>query len=220
MPGFLMLGGGEFQKSHEQADQFALQQAGGASARVLIIASGPGSPQAVNWFRSLGAPNPAVFSLAAPPASGQPDLLAHLAGANLIYLTGENPGSLLAGLQNSNAGAALKAALARGAVVGGVAGGAQVLMEYIYEPVEGQIRPGLGLVPNAVFVPHFNGAGRKWVPAIRAALPQALLIGVDEKVAVIGQGNDWQVHGRGWITVYRQGKPFKYQGGQPFKLIS
>jgi cyanophycinase-like exopeptidase len=218
MPGFILLGGGgEFQKGQEPSDQFALQQAGGAAARVLIITSGPDSPQGVNWFRSLGASNPAAFSLA---ASGQPDLLAHLAGANLIYLTGENPGSLLAGLQNSNAGAALKAALARGAVVGGVAGGAQVLMEYIYEPVEGQIRPGLGLVPNAVFVPHFNGAGRKWVPAIRAALPQALLIGVDEKVAVIGQGNDWQVHGRGWITVYRQGKPFKYQGGQPFKLIS
>jgi cyanophycinase-like exopeptidase len=123
------------------------------------------------------------------------------------------------GLQNNNAGAALKAALARGAVVGGVGGGAQVLTEYIYEPVEGQIQPGLALVPNAVFVPHFNGAGRKWVSAIRSALPQALLIGVDEKVAVIGQGNDWLVYGRGWITVYRQGKPFKYQGGQPFKLI-
>ena len=33
-----------------------------------------------------------------------------------------------------------------------------------------------------------------------------------------GRGNDWQVYGRGWITIYRQGKPYKYQGGQPFKM--
>jgi cyanophycinase len=220
-------GGGEFQKGNEQADKYALQQAGGANAAVLIVPTAAGadgdiplvSRNGVNWFHSLGAQKVEALPLANRTEAKQPELAAKLAGANLIYMAGGNPVYLLEALKGSACWTAMREALANGAVIGGASAGAMVLMEHLYDPNSGQVRSGLGLIPNTVFVPHFNSFGRKWVPKIQTAIPQALLIGVDEKVAIIGQGNEWQVFGRGWITVYRQGKPYKYQGGQPFKLV-
>ncbi len=228
MAGLIILGGGgEFQKGNEQADQHALQQAGGANASVLIVPTAGGadggipmaSRNGVNWFRSLGAEKVEALPLANRAEADQPELAARLTGANLIYMAGGNPAYLLEALKGSACWAAMREALANGAVVGGASAGAMVLMEHLYDPEGGQVRPGLGIIPNAIFAPHFNSFGRKWVSKIQTALPQALLIGVDEKVSIIGRGNDWQVYGRGWITIYRQGKPYKYQGGQPFKLV-
>lgn len=228
MGGLIILGGGaEFQKGNEQADQYALQQAGGPASPVVILPTAGGadggipmaSRNGVEWFRSLGARHVEALPLTNRTDATNPELAARLVGAKLIYMAGGNPVHLLEALEGSKCWEAIQAALANGAVVGGASAGAMVLMEYLYDPSSGKVRPGLGLVPGAVFAPHFNSFGKKWVPQLQAALPHSLLIGVDEKVAIIGQDNNWQVYGRGWITIYRQGKPFKYQGGQPFKLV-
>ena len=223
MAGYLMLsGGGEFQKGQEQADLFALQQAGGKEAAIFIIAAGDSGISQVNngikWLRSLGAVDGETLGLKERAEADRAGLAERLTTANLIYLAGDNPAFLLETLQHSQVWAGVRQAFAEGAVLCGANAGAMVLMENFYDPATGTIRPGLGLFQNTIFVPQFNGPGRKWVPQIRKALPQALLIGVDERVAIGGRGNDWQVYGRGWITIYRQGKPYKYQGGQPFKM--
>lgn len=228
MPGLLLLsGGGEFQKGNEQADLFALEKAGGADAKVVIVPTAGGadggipmaSRNGVNWFRSLGARNLEALPLSNRADADRPDLVAALAAADLIYMPGGSPAYLLEALNGSKCWEAMQQAVLDGKVLGGASAGAMVVMEHLYNPGSGAVRPGLGLFPNAVFVPHFNSYGRKWVSKIQAAIPQALLIGVDEKVSIIGWGNDWQVYGRGWVTVYRQGKPYKFQGGQPFKMI-
>lgn len=223
MAGYLMLsGGGEFQKGQEQADLFALEQAGGKEAVIFSVAAGDGGISQANngarWFRSLGATNVEALALKDRTEADRPELAGKLGRANLIYLAGNHPTLWLETLRDSPVWAAIRQAFANGAFLVGSNAGAMVLMEHLYDPASGTIRPGLDLVPNTIFVPQFNGPGRKWVPQIQKALPQALLIGVDERVAIAGRGNDWQVYGRGWITIYRRGKPFKYQGGQPFKM--
>lgn len=227
MSGLILLaGGGEFQKGYEQADRFALEQAGGLDTPVIILPTAGGadggiplaSRNGVNWFRQLGARQVAALPVANHQEANDPALAQKLATARLIYMAGGSPGYLLDALQNSACWTAMRQALENGAVVGGSSAGAMVLMEYLYDPGSGQVRPGLNLVGNAIFIPHFNTFGRKWIERLQAARPEALLLGVDEKVAILGQGNDWQVYGRGWVTIYRQGKPTKYQGGQSFKL--
>jgi cyanophycinase len=223
MAGYLMLnGGGEFGKGQEQADLFALQQAGGKEAAICLLAAGadgdsPASKGA-DWFRALGAVNVAALTLENRAGADRPDFAGKVAGSRLIYLAGDNPAFLLETLQGSLVWEAIRQAFAQGAMLAGANAGGMVLMEHLYDPARGAIRPGLGLFPNTLFMPQFNGEGRKWLPLIQKALPHALLIGVAEKVAIAGRGNDWQVYGRGWITIYRQGKPYKYQGGQPFKM--
>jgi cyanophycinase-like exopeptidase len=223
MAGFLVLsGGGEFQKGLEQADQFALQQAGGKEAKVLIVTAGANGTASANsglsWFRGLGATT--VETLALPDHTGadREAAPAQLAGATLIYLAGADPIPLYETLQDSRAWAAIRQAFAGGATLVGANAGAMVLMEHLYDPGSGKVRAGLGMFPNTIFVPQFNGPGRKWAAQVQKSVPQALLVGIDEKVAIGGRGNDWQVLGRGWVTIYRQGKPYKYQGGQPFKM--
>ena len=223
MAGFLMLnGGGEFHKGLEQADLFALQQAGGKEARALIITVGPEgvglANNGVNWLRSLGAANLEALPLADHAEADREDIAAKLAEGDLIYLAGSDPLALLETLGDSRAWAALRQAFAGGATLVGANAGGMILMEHLYDPASGKVRSGLLMFPNTIFVPQFNGPGRKWVPQIQKVVPQALLVGIDEKVAIGGRGNDWQVYGRGWITIYRQGKPYKYQGGQPFKM--
>lgn len=228
MAGHLLLsGGGEFQKGYEQAGLFALQQAGGNQASVVILTTGPNGPALAeagkNWFRSLGATTVETLFLEDPGETARPESVSRLAGANLVYLADGDPADWLETLQNGPAvnpiWATIRGNFANGKMLAAAGGGGMVLMEHFFDASSNIIRPGLGLFPNTLFVPQFNGPGRKWVPQIQKALPQALLIGIDEKVAIGGKNNDWQVFGRGWVTVYRQGKPYKYQGGQPFKMI-
>ncbi len=228
MAGSILLGGGgEFQKGNEAADRFALEQAGGLDAPVLIIPTAGGadggigmaSRNGVGWFRQLGARQVEALPLTNRQEADDPALADRLTQARLIYMAGGSPTYLLHALQGSACWAAMQKAFEAGAVLGGASAGAMVLMQYLYDPSTGSLVEGLGLVPEAVFAPHFNAFGRRWVDKIRAARPDALLIGVDEKVAIIGQGNEWQVYGRGWVTLYRGSQAAKYQGGQPFKLL-
>ncbi len=227
MSGLILLaGGGEFQKGNETADRFALEQAGGLDAPVMIIPTAGGadggvpmaSRNGVHWFRQLGATQVEALPVSNRQEANDPALAQRLTSARLIYMAGGSPGYLLDALQDSLCWKAMQQALASGAIVGGSSAGAMVLMEHLYDPSSGQVRAGLGLVKGALFIPHYNGFGRKWVERLQAARPDAILIGVDEKVAIIGNADNWQVYGRGWVTIYREGHPVKYQGGQGFRL--
>ncbi len=227
MPGMLLLsGGGEFQKGNEAADRRAIELAGGLDASIIILPTAGGadggvpsaSRNGVNWFTQLGANQVQALPLVTRADADNPAMARTLSEANLIYIAGGSPAYLQTTLEASLCWQAVVTAYHNGAVLAGASAGAMVLMEHLYDPASRQIRPGLGLVPGAIFAPHFNGFGRQWVATLRAALPQALLLGVDEKVSIIGQANSWQVFGRGWITIYRQDGPAKYQGGQVFKL--
>jgi len=169
-------------------------------------------------LRGLGATTVETIPLPDHAGANREDTAALLAGANLIYLAGNNPLILFETLHDSRAWTAIRQAFAGGATLVGANAGGMVLMEHLYDPDNAKIRAGLGMFPDTVFIPQFNGPGRKWAAHVQKLVPKALLVGIDEKVAIGGRGNDWQVLGRGWVTIYRQGKPYKYQGGQPFKM--
>ena len=123
-------------------------------------------------------------------------------------------------LQDSRAWRAIRAALDNGAVVAGSSAGAMVLCEFLYDPAQRLVGKGLGVVAQACVVPHFNNFGRQWIDPLQKQLPQATLIGIDEKTAAINDGPDrsWSVYGPGKITLFSHRRQERYGAGSCFEL--
>ena len=99
-----------------------------------------------------------------------------------------------------------------------------VLCEHLYDPRTQQVVHGLGLIENACVLPHHNNFGQNWAESLRALLPDATLVGIDEQTGAISGQNvfEWTVHGGGNVTLYRPDQPVAepqtYRPGDSFKL--
>ena len=78
-----------------------------------------------------------------------------------------------------------------------------VLCQHYYDPESGQVAEGLGVVPNACVLPHHNTFGKGWAVRLAALLPGSVLLGVDERTAMLddGAGGAWRVYGQGAVTL-------------------
>ncbi len=227
MAGLLVLAGGaEFQKGMDAADKYLIEQAGGPDAPIVILPTAGGADggegmaarRGTEWFRQMGGRKVEAVMVVDRKSANDPALAARIEQAKLIYMAGGSPGFLLDSLRGSAAWQAALKAWEGGAILGGSSAGAMVLTQQMYDPSSGGLVAGLGLVEAAAFMPHHNGFGRRWFDKLNGLLPGATMLGVDEKTAIIGNGNNWRVYGKGWVTVYRAGQPFKFVSGQPLKL--
>ena len=105
-------------------------------------------------FAALGA-EPLPVLIRDRAGADDPAAVAGISNADLVYFSGGKPGYLLSLLRDTAAGAALREAYARGAVIAGCSAGAMVLGGH--QPQfggRGFLRPpfgwqdGLGLVPG------------------------------------------------------------------------
>jgi cyanophycinase len=116
------------------------------------------------------------------------------------------------------------AAYAHGAVIAGSSAGAMVLCQYYYDPGRSQVLEGLWLVPNTCVLPHYNTFGKNWAKQMAANLPNALLLGIDERTGMLDDANGdretaWRVYGQGAVTIYRHGQPTVYKTGESFNIL-
>ena len=215
-----LVGSGEFTPAMDEVDRALLAATSRGRPCVAIVptASWPdGEAVFQRWaaqgeahFAALGAvPVPVLIHDRA--SADDPVAVAGISDADLVYLSGGKPGHLLAMLRDSAAGAALRAAHARGAVIAGCSAGAMVLGGHQLRVGGGRF-PGLpvgwqdalGLVPRLVIVPHYDAIPETLVaPLVLAAPAGALVVGIDEDTALVGRDGVWQVHGRGRVTVWR-----------------
>jgi cyanophycinase len=143
--------------------------------------------------------------------------------SRLIYMLGGFTGYLGETLANSAAWQAMLQAYESGAVIAGSSAGAMVLCQYYYDPAKAQVVQGLGLVPNSCVLPHHNTFGKGWAKLLSTHLPDAVLIGIDERTGMIDDGDgsrkvSWRVYGQGAVTLYRGGQPTEYKTGESFTL--
>ena len=144
-------------------------------------------------------------------SAGDPRWAGALAGADLVYLPGGDPGRIAGVLPGTLAAQALTGARARGATIAGASAGAMALAGWTWSRSGGA--SGLGLVPGLVVVPHaerfpdgdLTGA-RAW---LGADLPAGLgLLALDERTGVLsgsvhGALRTWRVIGTGravWLA--------------------
>ncbi len=217
MPGHLLLeGGAEFGGQMAAPDKRALALAGGAAALVGIIpaAAAPdrndyrAGQNGLRWFRGLGARNVNVLGVVDRASADTEAMATALQHCRLIYMLGGFPRYLAETLAGSRSWEGMRAAFEAGAVVGGSSAGAMVLCAHYFDPETKQVAPGLNLVPGVCLIPHHNTMGRRWITLLREALPQALLLGIDEQTGLLsddGAPGQWKVYGKGQVTLYRPG---------------
>jgi len=228
MPGYVLLeGGAEFGGKMAEPDLRAIELAGGFDApiRVIPTAAAPdhnhvrAGRNAESWFRSLGARQVSVLPLIDRLSANQPEIASALRQAPFIYMLGGFTHYLGQTLLGSASWEAILEAYHAGAVVGGSSAGAMVLCQTYFDPGGGQVAEGLNLVPDACVLPHHNTFGSGWALKLRQLLPDATLIGIDERTGMLddaGQAH-WTVYGQGAVTIYQQ-QTVVYRKGENFSL--
>jgi cyanophycinase-like exopeptidase len=72
----------------------------------------------------------------------------------------------------------------------------------------------LGLVADTAVLPHFETFGHRWVESAQQALPEATLLGIDERSAAVWRDGIWRAMGPGAVTVIKAGKTKRFESGQ------
>ena len=225
-----LVGSGEFTAAMDDVDRGLLAATGSKRPRVAIVpaASWPDSEAVfMRWahmgedhFEALGA-TPVPVLIRERASADDPEAVAEISRADLIYMSGGKPGHLLALLRDSAAGQALREAHARGAVIAGCSAGAMVLGghqirvgggRFLQSPIGWE--DGLGLVPGIVVMPHYDAIPEALIaPLVLAAPDGVLVVGIDENTAVVGRDGAWQVQGRGRVTVWRGRRRERHRAG-------
>ena len=231
MAGYLLLeGGAEFGGQMAEPDLRAMELAGGPGALICIIptAAAPDNNaqragnNGVRWFRSLGAKQVELLPLVDKASANDPHIADRISQSRLIYMLGGFTGYLGETLKGSASWQAMLRAYEAGAVIAGSSAGAMVMCQYYFDPARGQVVEGLELVPNACVLPHHNTFGKGWAPRLSRLLPDAVLLGIDERTGMLDDGDEgrkvgWRVYGQGTLTLYRRGQPKMYGAGESFR---
>jgi cyanophycinase-like exopeptidase len=234
MSAWSLLGSGEFEPWSEVADRWLLERASG-DGRVVIVptaSSKEGDEVFDGWgrrglehFRRLGVPAD-VLPVRTRADADRTDLAARLADASVVYVSGGNPSHLCEVLRDTAVCEALMTGLGRGMGYAGCSAGVAWLTETTYdsdaEDIEAIFRPGLGLVREALFGPHWDVIDT-WVPGASAFIVGSVadghvFVGLDERTAMLGDGVRWEVRGRGGVHVRRGGAFASYVEGDRFEL--
>jgi cyanophycinase len=210
--GYLLLeGGAEFGGRMSEPDLRAIELAGGFEKAICIIptAAAPDNNHkragnnGVRWFKSLGAKNVFTADVIDSASANDSTLAESIRTASLIYLLGGFPRFLGETLKGSSCWQAALEAYENGAVIAGSSAGAMVMCEHYYDPYEKKLLRGLNLIPNACVLPHYNNFGKGWVNQLKAMLPNATLLGIDEQTGMVNDSAEgWRVYGAGGVTVH------------------
>lgn len=235
MPGpVALIGAGEFLPIMAEFDTGLLSAIGRLRPRVAILPTASWADGEVAFQRTaamgvahFGALGAEVEPVLVRTRSDADDAAAAqaLEEADLIWVTGGNPGYLVRTIQGTAAGRAIAAAHGRGAVVAGCAAGAMMLASRMCEgrlprlPWPLRWRSGLGVVPGVSVLPAYDSRPESVsaMMVLQAARGTAVL-GIDAGTAAIGRDGVWQVHGRSRVTVWRGRRRDRYRAGDLFRL--
>ncbi len=165
---------------------------------------------AQSWFRRFGL-DLAELAVYTRTQAQDPALAKLAADAGFCYILGGDPGLVANVLRGSPVGNAIIGSWRRGAVLAGSSAGAMALCSetLVRQSFPGHTQrralPGLGVVPDAAVLPHHDTFGEKWYPSARTALPDAVLIGIDERTCALWEAGTWRCLGAGGVTVYVPG---------------
>ncbi len=212
-----LVGGGEFQPGNEPHDEvLAASARARGPAYVIATAAARSNPEAAvrhaaAWYRKfdLDVTELRVYTRTQARVLAT---AARAAEAAFFYIAGGDPGLVASVLRETPVGDAIIAAWRRGAVLAGSSAGAMALCEHVLVrqrfPGNVERRPvaGLAVLPRSAVLPHHNTFGSRWFPSARAALPDAILIGVDERTCALWETGTWRCLGSGSVTVYQHGE--------------
>lgn len=222
MPGpVALLGSGEFLPGMEALDRILLE---GRPPRVVHLptAAGQESGRRLRYWRDLahhhfverlGVEVETVGVLDVNSAN-DPDNVARLDGAGLIYLSGGNPGYLAVALRDSAVLRRIHQLMDHGVAIAGCSAGASALTAIAPDVRSGPgDDAGLRIVPHLAVIPHYDAALRR-----RRRMIELFLRNVPDDVTVVGVDEDTAIvtHDRETFEVYGIGTAVRLSDGAVF----
>jgi cyanophycinase len=230
---FALLGSGEFQPWTSEVDAWLLERAAGEGVLILPTASAPEGDAVLNRWGNLGLDHYAAANIPAELVplktlddANDPDLVAKVDGAAVVFFSGGNPAYLATTLKDTPFWEAVLRGLDRGMAYAGCSAGIACLGEVApdstsNDPTSAHFwRAGLGLFPKTYFGPHWDALD-VYVPGLRqtiiASVPgDSRLLAVDEDTAVVGDGTEWSVMGAGRAALLEDGEWSEFPSGTSF----
>ncbi|MDX6308360.1 MAG: cyanophycinase [Nocardioidaceae bacterium] len=212
-----VIGGAEDKLQRRTVLTRFVEASGGEAARIAVIPTASSlGPEIIDVYVALFTRLGAAEAFGVRPESRQeaadPELVAALADATGIFITGGNQLKLSAIINGTPVAEAVQDAHRRGVTIGGTSAGASFLSSHMVAFGSGgatpkqrmtQLAAGLGLVEGCVIDQHFaqrNRYGRLLM--VVAQSPNLLGIGIDEDTAaIITSGRTLDVVGRGAVTI-------------------
>jgi cyanophycinase-like exopeptidase len=223
MPGFALLGSGEFEPWTDSIDRWLLEH-GAGDGRILVLptASAPEGDQVFHRWATMGLEHYARSGTAAEvvPLKTRADassraLVSCLRGASAVFFSGGNPAYLAATLTGTPAWEAIREEMDRGMAYGGCSAGVASLGEAapdssIRDPLTADgalLQPGLNLFPGTYFMPHWDALD-SYIPGLQDLVRRSVpadrrLVAIDEHTAALGDGRAWTVAGSGTVHLFR-----------------
>ncbi len=226
---YLLMGSGEFEPWSESVEHVALQGRSSGVAILPTASATEGDHVFERWGR-MGLEHYAAMGVEARVVpvrtradAERDDLTQQVRSAAMVFFSGGKPQYLASVLAGTRLWAAVLEALDAGVVYAGCSAGAMVASR------SPETKPrlgaawvsGLGLVPNLSIGVHWDRV--RAVPGFRAfVLSRAKgggFVGIDERTAILGDGEDWTVHGLGSAMVRWEGTTRTYRAGERFETI-
>lgn len=216
---FEILGSNEFQPWSAPVDRHTLSRVsyGDGSVVVLPTAAAPDGDDAletvgrdaVAHFTSLGL-DVNVLPLHSRQDAFREDLVAQVSGPSMVFLSGGHPAYLAGALVDTPLWRRVVDASREGVAIGGCSAGAWVLGEIAPDSSAEDLSmhrwdAGLRVLPRTVCAPHWNRLDT-FIQGLQASViahtpDEWVLIALDDRTAIVGDGNDWQVFGEGNVSV-------------------
>ena len=231
-----LLGSGEFEPWSAEVDRWLLGRSRTGGERVLVLptASAPEGDEVFGRWASMGLAHYDGLGIAAEVVpirtredAEDPAHVARLTTASMVFFSGGNPAYLSATLAGTAFWAALRAAMDGGLAYGGCSAGIACLGDRAIDSSTRSVEqeawmPGLGLFHQVWFGPHWDALDR-YVPGLTRFIeasvpPDDLLVAIDERTALVGDGLDWEVLGAASAHARTRGGWAHHPAGSRFTL--
>jgi cyanophycinase-like exopeptidase len=146
-------------------------------------------------------------------------------GASFIFFCGGHPEYLVEVLRDSPFWAAVLEARERGVVLGGCSAGTWMWGELVPDSSAEELAdhgffPGLQVLPKVVLAPHWNSLDT-FIPGLQGHVlrhlpPDCALVGVDDRTAIVGDGETWLVLGEGAVLTVADDHRSFFRAGETF----
>ncbi len=209
----IFAGGGDIPE--EAAERF-VERAGGPEATIVVVTTANGDrltsdSSAVAWLAAAGAKDVHLVHPRTRSDAEAPALLALLKKAGGVWFTGGRQWRLVDALESTPAEKEFHEVLARGGVIGGSAGGASMLADYLVrggpltnlEIMAEGYEEGFGFLRGIAVDPFFTQRNRYADMArLKRTHPNLVGLGIDERTALVVSEEELEVVGDNKVVVY------------------
>jgi cyanophycinase len=212
----IIIGGAEDKEGDCQILREFVRCAGGTKAKIAVLTAATSEPRSAGEtytrvFERLGVEDVRVLDTIHREDADDPENLKIIEEATGAFFTGGDQALIIEHIKGTQLDALLHQRNREGMVVGGTSAGAAIMPDLMI--IEGdsetnarmdaiEMGPGMGFLHSVVIDQHFAQRGRlgRLISALLQQ-PANLGFGIDEDTAVVVDGDEFKVLGRGAITV-------------------